>query len=240
VTARGSSLLQSRRRRPFAGAGLLVGAAVLGACAAASNGLASKRPSQILSAAAAAVSQATSVRITGTVLAGGHAAGVDMTLFKGGSADGTFSFSGSVGSIVTTRHDVYVKGPASFWRSLGVGVFSQSLAARLAGHWVKLPSSAQSGVSSFSIEGLVKALRTGTGHATKVGTRTVRGERAVGVSSASDTLWIATTGTAYPVEVERREKGMTEKLTFSAWDKGAPPTAPAGAKTLQQLFGLGQ
>jgi hypothetical protein len=226
-------------------AGLVSGAAALGACGtAASNGLASKAPPQILSAAAAAVSQASSVRIAGTVIAGGHAAGVDMTLFKGGAADGTFSLSGSTGSIVITRHDIYFKGSASFWSSLGAdsgSPFPQSLAARLAGHWVELPSSAQSGVSSLSMEGLVKALRTGTGSARKVGTRTVQGQQAAGVSSAANgTLWIATTGTAYPVEVEKSEKGTTEHLSFSAWDEGTAPAAPAGAKTLQQLLGLGQ
>lgn len=204
------------------------------------NGLASKPAGKIVSAAETAVSQARSVHISGSVLTGGQRAGIDMTLFKSGAAQGTLSISGSSADVVITPKDVYFKGPAAFWRSLGAAGGSSlngTVAARLAGKWVTLPTSAGSGFTSFSYTGLLHSLKTGGAGATKVGTKTLEGQPVVGVKSAKQgVLWVSTSGTAYPVEITKSASAASEHITFSAWNAGTPPTAPAGAKSVQTII----
>ena len=70
----------------------------------------------------------------------------------------------------------------------------------------------------------------------KTGTSTVKGQAAVGVkdTSQSGTLYVATTGLAYPVRITKHGAGGGT-ITFSEWDQPVTLTAPPNAVDIEQL-----
>jgi hypothetical protein len=197
----------------------------------------------LVASALAALRGAMSVHLTVTSTVSGS--GV-YTIFSGGPGS-----SGGSGIAVTTDKlssgtvvlhlievgsTVYVRAPAPFWVSLEnrKGQFSGTELATLAGHWVVVrggPESAvipsiRSTVEQFlgllaSDPGL-KAARTGT----------VLGIRANGVQGSVGglVLWVAASGTPYPVELSGTSPPTL--FTFSGWNAGSPPEAPPGAVDL--------
>ncbi len=222
------------------------GALLLAACGGggASNGISAKSANEILSAVVKAVDAAQSAHVTGHLVNGGRTADLDLTLFKNGDVDGTFGVGGGNGRMLVVGKSEYFKGSTNFWQNLssfGGSALPQSTASRLAGNWIKVPGGS-SGLGAFSLQGLGKSLATGTSkHPPKrAGTKTVDGQSAVGITEAGQgTMWVATTGTAYPIELVKITGKNTERITFSSWNEGSPPSAPSGAKTIQQLLGLG-
>ncbi len=220
-------------------AGLAV-AALLSACGG-GNGLAGQSAGQIMTSTISALRHARSVRLSGVVDQGTHTARIEVTMFRNGDADGTFDLSGTTGSLVVSSGSVYMRGPARFWQNLtstGGASLPSAAATKLAGRWVILPHTAAGGFSSFTFKGFEASLSKGRKSLTKVGTKTVMGQQAVGVKSPGNgTLWVSTTGTAYPIEIVSSSAKGTQRATFSNWNADSPPTAPAGAKSLAAILG---
>ncbi|HET9092809.1 MAG TPA: hypothetical protein VFN50_10390 [Acidimicrobiales bacterium] len=229
-----------RRRLVTRGAAALAAAALLAACGG-GNGLAGQSAGQIMTSTISALRHAHSVRLSGVVDQGPRTAHVDVTMFRNGDADGTFDLSGVTGSLVISSGSVYMRGPARFWQvltSIGGASLPGAAATKLAGRWVILPRGAASGFSSFSFKGFESSLSKGRASLSKVGPKTVMGQQAIGVKSPNNgTLWVSTTGTAYPIEVVSSNAKGTQRATFSDWNADSPPTAPAGAKSLATILG---
>jgi len=74
------------------------------------------------------------------------------------------------------------------------------------------------------------------GKLTHAGTKTINGQPAVGVSDATKggTLYVASTGTAYPIEIVKAGTNGGA-ITFDAWNKPVTLTAPTNAVSINQL-----
>jgi hypothetical protein len=200
----------------------------------ASNGVAGESASAILTAAVNAVKSAKSVTLNGTIPSGGPAVRVDHgTYFSSGDGKATIVIGGYPLQVVKIGATDYINAPAGFWSSHGVPAAD---AAKVSGVWVILPDSTVKIGSALTLSALAGHLRT-TGKVTKGGTSTVLGQPVIAlITPQHDTIYVATAGTPYPVEVVKGSTGHV--LTLTSWNQGSEPTPPAGAKTLAQL-GLG-
>jgi len=215
-----------RRTVPAILALLAIGFAAVGCGGSSSNGVASKPPTQILQTALDAMKAAKSVHMAGTVVQSGKTIKVDMTLYSDGDVNGSFSENGPTVSLIKIGSNDYLRTTSDFYQSEGV---SAQIAGLMANKWIEIPDSSIGLATSFSITGLANSITKNHVTVTKGKTATVDGQPVVSVvASNSGVLYVATTGTAYPVEIT---KGSTGTITFSQWDQGKTPAAPAGART---------
>ena len=68
------------------------------------------------------------------------------------------------------------------------------------------------------------------------GTKTVDGQKVVAVTDVSQggTLYVATVGTPFPIEIAK-DGGSGGRITFDRWNKPVTLTAPANAININQL-----
>jgi hypothetical protein len=155
------------------------------------------------------------------------------TIFAIGDAIATFAMNGVSAQLIEIGSTEYLNAPAALWTAGGI---SAAVAARLSGIWVKIPTTLPESLRhelslSFQASRIAHAARTWS----KGGTNTIDGQAVIAITSAEHAaLYVATVGTPYPVRaVVMGPNGGT--LTFSNWNGGSDPSAPAGAKTAQQL-----
>jgi hypothetical protein len=223
---------------------LSVFAAVLlagcGSTSSAGNGLASKTPAQILAAAKSAAAGAASVHVAGSIVSEGKPISIDMELVgENGVGDnggkGRLTVGGLGIQLIEVDRAVYVKGSSAFYTH-----FAGATAARvLKDKWLK--GSAERGplASLASLADLGKLIdSTLEDHGTLVrkASSTVGAQRAVGVSDASNdgTLYVAATGTPYPLAIVKSDAG---RIVFDRWNKQVSLAAPANAINVNQLHG---
>jgi len=202
----------------------LLAGATLSACGSSSNGLAGDSPSRIVSATAAAMTNASSVRLIGSY----QGKSLDLEIFSNGAASGTMSAGGPSFELILLPHGkAYVKASAAFWIAQKVPA---ALSSKLGGHWVTIPGGGSLGFGDLSIRALARSLQQNRGRLTKVGTRTVDGVAAVGVrSSKGGTLFVPTSGPALPIELASPSSGT---FHFEDWNQLTPPTAPKHPETV--------
>lgn len=228
-----------RLRRPSAAVlSLVLVLAALSGCGGGSsgNGVASKSPAEILAAAKAAADSASSVRVAGSTVTGGTPISLDLSLVAGKGGRGRLSQSGLSFELIEIDGTIYINGSPAFYSH-----FAGPAAAQLLhGKWLKASTSNASfaGLSSLTdLRNLLDAaLSSSHNSLTKVGTTTIDGQPAVGVKDTAQngTLYVATTGTAYPLEITKNGSGGG-KITFSEWNKPVTLTAPANAVDIEQL-----
>jgi hypothetical protein len=233
-----------RRRLASLSVLLSVFAAVLlagcGSTSSAGNGVASKTPAEILAVAKSAAAGAASVHVSGSIVSEGKPISIDMELVgENGVGDnggrGRLTVGGLGLQLIDVDRAVYVKGSTAFYTH-----FAGATAARvLKGKWLK--GSAEHGplASLASLADLGKLIdSTLEDHGTLVrkATATVAAQPAVGVSDAEDdgTLYVATTGTPYPLAIVKSDAG---RIVFDRWNKQVSLTAPANAININQLHG---
>jgi hypothetical protein len=221
----------------LAASALLLGSAVLAGCGSSSsdNGVASKAPAAIVAATKAAADGAKSVHISGSIVSEGTPITLDMELVAGEGGRGRISQDGLSFDLVQLGETIYIYGSPAFYRHVGGAAAAQLFQ----GKWLKAPASSGSFSSLASLTDLRKLVDTTlTSHGTiaRGEITTVAGQKVVGVEDASrgGTLYVATTGTPYPIEVVKDgESGG--KIVFDRWDKSVPLTAPANAVDITQL-----
>jgi len=215
------------RRRLVGGLGILaIGFAAAGCGGSSSNGVASKSPAQILQTAATAMKAAKSVHLAGSIIQAGKTIKVDMTLYSNGDVNGGFSENGPTVSIIKIGSMDYIKTSSGFYQSQGA---SAQLAGLMAGKWIEITDSSVGLGSTFSLAGLANSITKNRKTLSAGKTSTVNGQPVVSiVASDLGVLYVATTGTPYPVEVT---KGSSGTITLTQWDEAKIPTAPAGART---------
>ena len=210
-------------------------AALLGGCGASSdNGVAAKSPEQIVAASKAAAESATSVHVSGTIVSNGAPITLDLQL-TAGAGRGQLSVGGLGFEVIQTGGTVYIKGSEAFYRHIGGATAAQLLQGR----WLKESTASRefASISSLTdLRQLVDASLEHRGALTKAGTTHVNGQAVVGVSDQTKggTLYIATTGKPYPVQITKAGGGGGA-VSFQGWNQPVTIVAPANALDINQL-----
>ena len=238
------SATSARRPRAAALASLLAPLALLLAgCGSSSsstssgNGVESKSPQEILAAAKTAASGASSVHVSGSIVNEGKSIGVDLHLVSGKGAAGTLTVEGQPIQIVEVGNGFYLKASEAFYAKMG----GASAAQLLKGKWLKAPVNSGEFASLGALTSLDKLLGStlkAPGTLTKTSTTTIAGQPAVGLadSTGKGTLYVATTGPAYPVALVKQGSSQG-KITFDQWNQPVTLSVPANSVDLTQLQG---
>jgi hypothetical protein len=209
-----------------------------------SNGEASKPAKQVLADALKAAKAASSVHVSGYMdLA--FREPLDATIEKGKGFTGWNTVYGRKVDVAVVGSKSYIRAPAAFWAtyasSLGIADTT------LDGKWIEFSQSdwtacalLQEIVDSVSLESIFGTLTSHMGALTSEST-TYKGESVVAVhgpSSAGRSRWVyvAATGTPYPVAIEIKGS-MPALVSFDSWGKSVSLTAPAGAIEISTLGG---
>jgi hypothetical protein len=213
--------------------------AVLAGCGStsSSNGVASKSADDIVAAAKAAADSATSVHASGTGSDNGVPLLIDLHIVAGKGGKGSLSEHGLSFELIRIGPTAYIKGSSAFYKR-----FAGAAAAQLLqGKWLKASSTTGQLASLTPLTDLAKFFDTALanhGKLEKGGETTVRGIKVVAVKDTTKggTLYVATTGKAYPIEVTKTgSSGGT--LTFDQWDQNVTLTAPPNAVDISKLKG---
>ncbi len=218
---------------------LLLIAVALAGCGGSSsssgNGVADKTPAEILAATKAASDTATSVHVSGSIVSGKSPITLDMSLLAGKGGRGNLSESGLPFELIQVGGSVYIKGSAAFYKHIG----GTAAAQLLQGKWLKAPSSSANFASLSQLTDLrqlVDQTLKSHGSLKKGGTSTINGQKVVGITDTTKggTLYIATTGKPYPIEISKDGSGGG-KITFDRWNSAVTLAAPANAIDVAQL-----
>jgi hypothetical protein len=217
----------------------LVGALLVGCGGSGSseNGVAAKSPTEIVSATKAAATGASAVHVSGSIVSGGVPISIDLQLVAGQGGKGQISENGLSFQLVQVGGYAYISGSSAFYSH-----FAGSAAAQLLqGKWLKASATTGSLASLASLTDLHRLLESAlakTGASlTKGSVTTVEGQRVVPVTDSSaegGTLYVATTGQPFPVQISKSGAGGG-KIVFSEWNKPVTLTAPANSVDLSQL-----
>jgi hypothetical protein len=221
-------------------AALLVLVAVsLGGCGSSGgssgNGIASKTPTEILSAATAAADSASSVHVTGSIVSAGSPITLDLELVSGKGGRGQISEGGLSFNLIQVDGTAYISGSPAFYSHFG----GPAAAQLLEGKWLKAPASSGNFSTLGSLTDLNQLLNTALsdhGALAKGPVTTIDGQQVLSVTDASHggTLYVATTGKPYPIEISKPGK-TGGKISFSNWNAPVTLTAPKDAIDLSQL-----
>jgi hypothetical protein len=173
---------------------------------------------------------AKSVQLKGTVTQSKSTVAIDASLFSNGDINGSFVESGSTIDIVKIGPTDYLKTTAAFYKATGT---PSAVATLMGGQWIEVPDSTAGFGSKFGLSSFTDSLSSNEGSLTAGTTSTIGGQGVVSVhSSTGGTLYVATSGTPYPVEiVGAGVTSGTGTITFTQWNQAAVPTAPKGART---------
>jgi len=229
------SRLVSHPARPLALALVAVTLAGCGSSSSAPNGLASKTPAEILAAARAAGAGAATVHVAGSILSADEPISLDMELVADKGGVGRLALGGLGLRLVNVDRTVYINGSAAFYRRF-VGAAAAKL---LPGKWLKAPAARGPLVSLAALTNLSNVIDTALGaHGalSRAPSRRIDGREVVGVAdrAGGGTLYVAATGTPYPVAiVETGARGGT--VAFDRWNKAVSLAVPANAVGIDQL-----
>jgi hypothetical protein len=223
----------------LAGALLLVAASVAGCggSSSSSNGVAAKSPEQILAAAKSAATGAASVHLAGSIVSEGKPISIDIELLSGKGGKGRVTLEGLAVQLIRVERAIYISGSAAFYRHIA----GPAAAQLLQGKWLKAPESSGNFASLSSLTELDKLTETAlAGHGTlrKGPETTIAGQKAVALQDTSKggTLYVAATGTPYPLEIVKQGgSGSAGSIRFDRWNQPVTLTAPADAINIDQL-----
>lgn len=180
---------------------LLVACAVAACGGASGNGVASKSPNQIVASALHAIDSAKSAHISGKVIDGGTPSTLDLTLVTGKGGRGRVSVGGVSYNLEVIGTQVYVNAGSAFWTRL----LGTSRGAELSGKWLKVPAKGRFAALAklTDLRLLLGTVLSPHSALVKGGTTTVNGQSAVAVRDPSGdaTIYVATTGEPYPLEL---------------------------------------
>jgi len=215
----------------------LFAALLLSGCGSSSsgNGIASKSPEQIVAAARTAADGAATVHVSGTLRSEGKPLAIDMELVKAKGGRGSITLEGVSINLVRVGGAVYINGSQAFYRRIA----GPAAAKLLQGKWLKAPENSSNFASLASLTDLSKLVDTtlaSHGKLARDGTKTVDGQQVVAVTDVSQggTLYVATVGTPFPIEIAK-DGGSGGQITFDRWNKPVTLTPPANAININQL-----
>jgi hypothetical protein len=225
-------------------AALALVAVLLGGCgssggSSAGNGIAAKTPTEILSAATAAADSASSVHVTGSIVSGGSPITLDLELVAGKGGRGQISEDGLSFNLIQVDGTAYISGSPAFYSHFG----GPAAAQLLEGKWLKAPASSGSFSTLGSLTDLNQLLNTALsdhGALAKGPTSTIDGQQVLSVTDASHggTLYVATTGKPYPIQISKAGK-TGGKISFGDWNAPVTLQAPKDSIDLSELESRG-
>jgi hypothetical protein len=213
---------------------------VLAACGgSSSHGIAARSPEAIVRAATRAIERVRSVRVTGAVNDASPRDEIRFTLdlVNGHGAIGSLSEHGLAIQLVTLGDVAYVRATSAFWEQFG----GAAMAAQLHGRWLRAPAD-HGRFGSFAgltnVHRLLAGLLAGHGALTKGTTSSLDGHPVIAVHDASrqGTLYVSTSGPAYPIRIENASSDPGH-IDFSRFNAPVRLRAPASAVSLSRLHG---
>jgi hypothetical protein len=218
----------------WAACSLLLACAISACGGSSGNGVASKSPDAIVSAARAAVDSAKSAHISGRIISGSSDATLNLDLVSGQGGSGVVSEGGLNFKLEVVAHEVYVNAPSAFWTRL-VGA---SFAKLLQNRWLKAPESGRFATLAqlTNLRALTAIALSTRGKLVKGGTTTINGQSVVGVrdASADATIYVATTGQPYPLEiVELGSQGG--RIMLDKFNQSVSLTPPPNATDISKF-----
>jgi hypothetical protein len=183
-----------------------------------SNGVAALTAPQILAEAGKALAAASSVHV-----AARSSKGVLLDAHLGRGMGTQRMTIGKVGmEVVSIGRRGYIRGNAAYWRSLELPA---KLIAKVANRWIRVPLG-KAEADDLDVTAMAKSFTDKDAKkATKGAETTVGGVPVIAVAEADGVIYVATTGTPYPVSAS--SSGLT--LTFGEWNAPLVVTAPKGA-----------
>jgi hypothetical protein len=200
-----------------------------------SNGVADKQPEAIVETSRSAAEEASAVHVSGTIAATGTPVTLDLSLVAGKGGSGTVSEGGLSFQLIRIGDTAYIKGSDAFYKRFG----GSAMAQLLKGKWLKAPATGEQFKTLGSITDnrqLFAQTLSSHGPLQKRSTTTVSGQEVVPVVDLArgGTLYVATTGKPYPVELTKSgSSGGT--LTFDRWNEPITLKAPANAVDITKL-----
>jgi hypothetical protein len=202
-----------------------------------SNGVADKPAGEILAATKQAANKAGSVHFFGSIVESGTPLKVDIRIegTKGGT--GSMTIQGSHVDIIRVGNEAYIKGSEEFYKQ----VAGSAAAALLKGKWLK-GSATKGDLASLaaltSMDELFAAALKPGGKITKGKETTIDGQKVIELtSSEGGSLFIATTGEPYPVEISQTSGNSTGAVHFDNWNAPVDVKAPQNALDISKLNG---
>lgn len=219
----------------------MLAVALLAGCASSGpsgNGVGAKTPEQIVSAAEVAAAGAATVHVAGLIVSDKEPISLNMELVAHKGGIGRLALEGLSIELIDLNRAVYIKGNSAFYRR-----FAGRTAARLLpSRWLK--ASAESGplaalASLTNLGKLIDSTLAGHGALTRTGTTKVGRQPAVGVrdSDGGGTLYVASTGAPYPLEILRVRTAADRggKVVFDRWNKPVELQAPPNPINIKQI-----
>jgi hypothetical protein len=220
---------------------LVVTAVLLAGCgshgsSAKANGEASKLAVRVLADAKAAISSASSVHVSGSIVSDGNPITVDLSMLTGKGAKGSMTTNGLEFDIVAVGNIAYIRGSDDFLRHFA----GAEVAQLMHGRWLK--ASTTSGrfaqlAPLTNINVLFGKVASHHGKLANEGAKTYRGQKTVEIRDTSDNskLYVAATGKPYPVAIAGGKSGQSGTVTFGDWNKSVSLSAPKGAYDISKL-----
>ncbi len=216
---------------------LALAALLLGGCGGSGpgNGVAAGTPAQILAAATAAADGAASVHLVGALGGGAGDLSLELELLRGKGGQGQVTLDGQSIQLVAIDPAIYVRGNAAFYRRLA----GPAAAAILQGKWLKLlPASGEyaSLASLIHLDPLLDLLLADHGKLAKGAITTVAGHSVIALHDLTrgGTLYVATAGPPYPIEIVGSGTGAG-RLLLDRWDEPVTLQAPPNPFNVKQL-----
>jgi hypothetical protein len=198
------------------------------------NGVEKNSPEEIVTAAMKAVGSATSVHVAGNVTNGGSRLTLDVILVNGEGGQGSMTQDGLSFRVVTVGNEVYINGSSAFWQRFA----GNAAAPLLWGKWIKAPAGGQLAALATltDLQKLFDQLLSSHGRLAKGSIATVRGQRVIAVKDTTNggTLYVATTGKPYPIEVVKSGPDGGQ-IAFDRFNQPMTLTSPRNAIDISQL-----
>jgi hypothetical protein len=214
--------------------GSFLAVAVAGCGGASDNGVATKSPDAIVSAASNSISGVKSVHVSGTVTSNGAPITLDLSLVAGKGGGGQMSESGLSFKIIDLKQVVYLNGSDAFWRHVG----GNAAAQLFHGKWLRAPATGQfaSVAALTDVQTLFSKLLSSHGTLAKGRTSTVSGQKVVAVrdTTMGGTLYVATTGRPYPIELSKTG-AQGGHIAFDRYNESVSLKPPASSIDVSKL-----
>ncbi len=197
------------------------------------NGVEKESPDEIVSTAMSAVGSAMSVHVTGELMSSGSRVTLDLNLVNGKGGEGSMAESGLSFQVLTAGDVVYINGSIAFWQK-----FAGNAAHLLWGKWIKTPTSGPlaSLATLTDLQKLFSQLLSSHGQLVKGSIKTVLGQRVITVKDSTNggTLYVASTGSPYPIEVVKNGSGGGQ-LVFDRFNESVSLKPPSNAIDISEL-----
>jgi hypothetical protein len=178
------------------------------------------------------------VVVSGSIDSDGQMIGLSLALVSGEGAKGTMTVHGVVVQLVVVRGHGYITTTAAGWRRIG-GADGAAASALLAGRWLEVPTTGQfSALFKLTNQSdLFGRLLAPHGTFVSGPATTLDGQHVASVTNTNTggTLYVATSGPPYPVEVTNSGSDRGTLLRISQENKPvrlAPPPNPISLPAL--------